>query len=144
VGKFKDAQATAAPFVADPLWSKSRYRNLGRYYHGYASVLLKDHAAGQKTLSLLAPFDDPVFGNHARYLLARTHHLADERAEATTHYDGTIGDFAKSKAEAAQLLQQPQKWGNDPEVRARLTALIKNPPPDHVARATFYLGILNY
>jgi TolA-binding protein len=144
VGRLKEAQTSAAAFVNDPLWSKSRYRNLGRYFHGYASVLLKDHVAGQRTLSMLAPFDDPVFGNHARYLLARTHHLADERAEATTHYDGTIGGYAKSKSEAVQLLKEPQKWGNDAEVRARLEALAKGLPPDHVARATFYLGVLHY
>lgn len=144
VGKLKEAQASAAVFVSDPIWSKSQYRNLGRYYHGYASVLLKDNVAGQKTLSLLTPFTDPVFGNHARYLLARTHHLADERAEATTHYDGTIGDHARAKAEAIQLLKQPQKFGNDPEVRTRLEALAKGPPPDHVARATFYVGVLHY
>ena len=65
-GKLKEAQASAAVFIDDPLWSKSQYANLGRYYHGYASVLLKDSVAAQKTLSLLAPFSDPVFGNHAR------------------------------------------------------------------------------
>jgi TolA-binding protein len=144
VGKLKEAQTSAAPFVSDPLWQKSQYRNLGRYYHGYASVLLKDHVAGQKTLSMLTPFDDLVFGNHARYLLARTHHLADERAEATTHYNGTIGDYARSKAEAIQLLKQPQKFKNDPDIRARLEAIVKSPPPDHVARATFYVGVLHY
>lgn len=144
VGKLKEAQASAAPFVADPVWSKSRYTNLGRYYHGYASVLLKDHVAGQKTLSMLAPFSDPVFGTHARYLLARTHHLADERAEATANYEGTIADFAKSKVDAANLLKQPQKFNNDPEIRTRLESQVKSPPPDHVARATFYVGILHY
>ena len=144
VGKPKEAQVTATAFVGHAVWSKSQYRNLGRYCHGYASVLLKDHAAGQKTLSMLAPFADPVFGNHARYLLARTHHLAEERAEATTHYDGAIADFAKSRAEAALLLKQPAKFNNDPETRIRLEALVKNPPPDHVARATFYLGVLHY
>ncbi len=93
----------AAPFVADPLWSKSRYRNLGRYYYGYASVLLKDNAAGQKTLSLLAPFNDPAFGTHARYLLARTHHLAEERAEATANYEGTIADYAEEQGGGDQV-----------------------------------------
>jgi cellulose synthase operon protein C len=144
VGKLKEAQAGTAPFVSDPLWSKSRYRNLGRYYHGYASVLLKDNATAQKTLSLLAPFDDPAYGGHARYLLARTHHLADERAEAATHYNGVISDYAKSKADAGVLLRQPQKFNNDPEVRARLEALVRNPPPDHVARSVFYAGVLQY
>lgn len=141
-GKLKDSQTTSAVFVNDPVWSRSKIRNLGRYYHGYASVLLKDHAAAEKTLSLLAPFDDLSFGNHARYLLARTHHLADERAEATAHYEGTISDYAKSKVEAANLLKQPQKL--DVEMRLRLESLLKSPPPDHVARATFYLGVLQY
>ncbi|MBI2808985.1 MAG: tetratricopeptide repeat protein [Planctomycetes bacterium] len=143
-GKPKDAQASALVFVGDPLWTKSRYKNLGRYYHGYASVLLKDNVAGQKTLSLLAPFDDDVFGNHARYLLARTHHLADERAEATANYEGTIADYAKAKTDAINLLKQPQKFKNDPRIRARLEALVKESLPDHVARATFYLGVLHY
>ncbi len=143
VGKVKDAQAGAAPFVDDPLWSKSRYRNLGRYYHGYASVLLKDHVAAQKTLSMLAPFNDPVFGTHARYLLARTHHLAEERAEAMMLYEGTLAGHAASKAEAIKYLKTPQRLV-DPEMRARMEALAKNAPPDYVARATFYLGVLLY
>ena len=104
----------------------------------------KDHVAAQKTLTLLAPFADPDFGTHARYLMARTHHSADERAEAATNYDGAIADYAKSKANAIELLKQPQKFNNDPEVRARLETLVKSPPPDHVARATFYLGVLHY
>jgi TolA-binding protein len=144
VGNVKNAQRTAAHFVDHPAWTISRYKNLGRYYHGYASVLLNDHVAGQKTLSLLAPFGDPVFGNHARYLLARTHHLADERAEAATHYNGTIGDYQKSKTDAVLLLKQPQQFNNDPEIRARLESLVKGPTPDHVARATFYVGVLHY
>jgi TolA-binding protein len=143
VGKLKEAQATAEPFTQDAL-AKSQYRNLGRYYHGYASVLLKDHAAGQKSLSTLAPFADPVFGEHARYLLARTHHLADERAEATAGYEGVLADYAKSKTEAAIKLKTPDKLKNDPEERARLEALVRNPAPDHVARAMFYLGVVQY
>lgn len=143
VGKLKEAQQGTAAFLDDPVWSKSRYRNLGRYYHGYASVLLKDQAEGQKTLALLAPFNDPVFGTHARYLLARTHHLAGERAEALVHYEGTIADYAASKEAALKYLKTPQPKV-DMEERARMDALAKNPPPDHVARATFYLGVLLY
>lgn len=143
IQKAKEAQAATEPFVKDGPLSRSRYRNLGRYYHGYASLLVKDNAAAQKTLSMLAPFGDPVFGNHARYLLARTHHLADERAEAQTHYDAVINDHAKAKAEALKRLQQPQVFNNDPVVRGQLEALVKT-TPDHVARSTFYLGVLLY
>lgn len=143
-GKLKEAQATALPFVGDPVWTKSQYRDLGRYYHGYSSVLLKDHVAGQKTLSLLAPFSDPAFGNHARYLLARTHHVGDDRAEAAAHYEGAIADYAKARADAIELLKQPQKFKNDPVIRARLETLVKTPTPDHVGRASLYLGVLLY
>lgn len=142
--KAKDAQATAAPFVKDPVLSRSKYRDLGRYHFAFASFLLKDYVAAQKTLAMLAPFSDPDFGTHARYLLARTHHLADERAEATHHYEGTLADFAKHRAEADKLLKQPQLFKNDPVIRARLEGLLRNPPPDDVARATFYLGMLQY
>jgi TolA-binding protein len=143
VGKPKEAQVTAAPFLKDP-WAKSRYRGLGLYYHGFASFLVNDNLAAGRSLNLLTPFSDPVFGTHARYLLARIHHLEGERAEAAAQYDGVITDHAKQKQAAAQALQQPDKFKNDPEEKARLEALTKDPPPDHVARATFYLGVLQY
>lgn len=144
LNKPKDAQATAAPFVKDTVLSRSKYRDLGRYHFAFASFLLKEYGPAQKTLSTLTPFADPEFGTHARYLLARTHHLADERAEATHHYEGVLADYAKHKADAAKTLQQPQLFKNDPVVRARLEALVKNLPADHIARATFYLGVLQY
>ncbi len=143
-GKVKEAQASALPFVGDPVWTKSQYRDLGRYYYGHASVLLKEYISAQKALSLLAPFTDPAFGNHARYLLARTHHLLDDRAEAAANYEGAIADYAKAKTDAIELLKQPQKFKNDPVIRARLETLVRTPPPGHLARATLYLGVLLY
>jgi len=142
--KVKEARQTTADFLQDPVLAKSRYRDLGRYLHGFACFLMKDHAAAEKTLSLLAPFADPAYGNHARYLLARTHHAADERAEAQTHYDGVLADFAKSQKDAALLLQNPAKFQNDPVEKLRLEELVRGPLPDHVQRARFYLGVLLY
>lgn len=142
--KTKEAQATAAPFVKDPLLAHSRYRDQGRYFHGFASLLLKDYAQAQQSLSMLAPFTQADFGPHARYLLARTHHLADEKAEAALHYEGALADYQKAKALAVTLLKTPQKLAHDPVERARLEALVKDPLPDHVARANFYLGVLQY
>lgn len=142
--KPKDAQSTALPFLKDPVLARSKYRDLGRYYYGFAGFLLKDYATAQKTLGMLAPFDDPEFGLHARYLLARTHHVADERAEAAHHYEGVLNEYTKQKTEAPKLLQQPQQFKNDPVIRARLEGLLKYPPPDHVARSTFHLGALQY
>ncbi len=142
--KTKEARAASTPFLGDPVLTRSRYRDLGRYYHGFACFLLKDHPAAEKTLSMLAPFADPVFGPHARYLLARTHHLADERAEAMHHYEGVLSDYARNKKAAIDALKRPDLLKKDPAEKARVEALAKDPSPDHVARAAFYGGVLLY
>jgi TolA-binding protein len=141
--KTKEAQATAAPFLRDPVLSRSRFRDLGRYYHGFASFLLKDYPKAEATLAMLAPFADPVFGTHARYLLARTHHLADERAEAALHYEGVLNDYARNKKAALEALRRPEVQ-KDPAEKSRFESLAKDPPPDHVARAGFYGAVLLY
>jgi TolA-binding protein len=142
-GKLKEARATTSLFE-DPVWAKSRYYKLGQYYRGYTSYLLKDYAGAEKALSLVDPFDDPVFGTHARYLLARTHHKAGERAEATLHYEAVLSDYAKNKKKATEELHRGDAARLTPAERARLEALANGPPPDHVGRAAFYLGVLQY
>lgn len=142
--RVQEAQAAAEAFGKDPVLMKSRYRGLGLYYHGFASLLRKEYQAAGRSLSLLAPFQDPIFGTHARYLLARVHHLQDERAEATAHYEDVLTDFARQKQTATQALKQPAQFKNDPDEKARLEALLKDPPPDHVARSMFHLGVLLY
>jgi cellulose synthase operon protein C len=144
-GKYKEAQAAAAPFLKDPMLTHTESRPQGLYYYGFASVLLKDIPQAQKSLSLLAPFKAPVFGNHARYLLARAYHLADERTEATAHYDGVVADYVAMRAEAAKMMQQEaMRVQTDPVFRAELDAILKGPLPDHVARSQFYLAVLVY
>src|SRR5439155_8363673 len=101
-------------------------------------------AAAEKTLSMLSPFGDPVFGPHARYLLARAHHLADERAEAAHHYEGVLNDYARNKKAAQEAMRRPDLLQKDPAEKSRVEALVKDPPPDHVARASFYWGVLLY
>jgi TolA-binding protein len=141
--KFKEAQATAAPFLKAPL-TKSRYHGLGLYHYGFACFLLGDEMAAGRALGLLAPFQDPAFGTHARYLLARVHQAMGERPEAAGHYEGVLADYTKEKEAAVKALQQPDRFKNDPEEKARLEALVKGPVPDHVVRAGFYLGVLQY
>ncbi|MFN4260055.1 MAG: tetratricopeptide repeat protein [Gemmataceae bacterium] len=143
-GKTKEALATSAPFLKDPSWTRSRYRDLGRYYHGYAAFLLHDYPTAEMTLSQLAPFRDPTFGTHARYLLARAHHLADERGEASVHYQGVLADYDKNKQDALEALKRPDLLQKDPVEKARVEALAKGPPPDHVGRASFHYGVLLY
>jgi TolA-binding protein len=142
--KAKEAEAAAAPFLQDARLRKSRYRNLGLYYHGFACFLLHDHLAAGRSLSLLTPFTDPVFGTHARYLLARVHHAGGERQEAQLHYEGVVADHNKHKQAAAESLKQPERFKDDPQEKARLDQLVHGPPPDHVARALFFLGVMQY
>ncbi len=140
----KEAEATAAPFLKDKVLAKSRYRGLGLYYHGFACFLLRDYQAAGKSLNMLTPFTNTVYATHGRYLLGRTHHLLDELAEAGLHYEGVQADYLKFKQEAAKALQQPDKFKNDPEEKARLEALVRDPVPEHVHRAAFFSGELLY
>ena len=140
----KGAATPSTPFTEDKLLAKSRYHGLGLYYHGFASFQLKDDLAAGRSLSQLAPFTDPVFGAHARYLLARVHHNDGEREEAAAQYQGVIDDYAKQKQDAVETLKQPDRFKNDPDEKARLEALVRDPPPDHVARAAFFLGVMQY
>jgi TolA-binding protein len=140
----KEAQAVTAAFLDDPALRKSRYRGLGLYYHGLASFLQHDNTRAGRALSQLEPFDDPVFGTHARYLLARVHHADGERLEARTHYEAVLADYAKQKLTAAEQLNQPDRFKNDPEEKERLERLARGPTPEHVARARFFLGVMHY
>lgn len=148
--KPKDAQASTAPFVGtggksdDSALTKSRYKNLGLYYHGYASFLLKDYLTAGRSLNMLTPSADPSFGTHARFLLARVHHQSEELNEAARHYEGVKTDYEAAKAAAMEALKQPDRLKNDLRKKARLEALVRDPPPEHVAQAVFYLGILQY
>ncbi|HEV3235571.1 MAG TPA: tetratricopeptide repeat protein, partial [Gemmataceae bacterium] len=145
INKVKEAQAIAEPFVKEKeALYKSRYRSLGQYYYGSACFHLKQYDQAGRTLGALAPFKDPVYGTSARYLLARVHHLQDERAEAAVHYEAVLADFAKERLAAGEALMQPEKFKNDPDEKARLEALTRDPVPDHVARSAFYLGTLHY
>jgi TolA-binding protein len=144
LGKTRAAQTAAAPFLKDKIWKKSRYRGLGLYYHGFASFLRRDYHAAGKSLNMLTPFADSVYATHARYLLARTHHLQEELAEAAGHYEGVLSDYARFKQQAAEALKQPDRFKDNPEEKARLEALTRDPPPDHIARAAFFSGELLY
>jgi tetratricopeptide (TPR) repeat protein len=144
VRKPKDAQATADLFVKHRDLVKSRYRNLGLYYHGFASFLLKDYTTAAQSLNRAVLYDDPVFGTHCRYLAARIHHLGEEAAAAVTHYEAVLTAHARQKKAAAAALLRPDRFRNEPEEKARLEQLARDPPPEHVARTTFYLGVLLY
>jgi cellulose synthase operon protein C len=129
-------------FLKDPILSKSKLRDQGRYYYGFASFLIAEYDRAQQALTTLAPFNDPYFGSHARYLLARTHYLAEERAEAALHYEAVLLDYANRKKTAIQRIDELADAGLlqfRPMLQEQLLGLLNGPPPDHVMRATFWL-----
>jgi tetratricopeptide (TPR) repeat protein len=141
--KFEQAKDAAAPFFKEMPWVKSRYRTQGLYYHGLASFHLKNYPGAVRSLTQKGVTDDSIFGPHARYLLARLHHLQGERAEAAEGYATVLIDYEKQKKAAADALRNPAQFQNNPEEKARLEALVKQ-MPDHVARSLFYVGVLDY
>ena len=58
--------------------------------------------------------------------------------------EAVLADHAKVKQAAAEALRRPENYKNDPEEKARLENLSRDPPPEHVARATLYLGLMQY
>lgn len=138
LGRFKEAAEAADAFLRDTGLSRSPYRELAVYHQGYARFELKEYATAGRALSTLAPFGQ-TFGLHARYLLGRIHHLADERAEAAIQYRAARSDYAQRKAAAQTAMQNPNAL--PPEKRQEYEALLRNPPPEFLSRAAFYLAL---
>lgn len=144
LGKTKEGLAIVEALLAQPPLASSKYLNLAKYYLGYGRHQIGEHLLAAKVLAQLAPFDDPVFGPHARYLLGRTHHLLEQRAEAQLHYDAIVAAFGVEFANAKQVAANAELLKNNPAERARLTVVASTPPPDYVARAWFYSAVLAY
>ena len=144
LGKVKEARATTEPFAKDAAFAKNTARPLGLYYHGLACFLDRDYQTAGRSLNQIAPFTDPTFGIHARYLVGRVLHLSGENAEASVNYDTVLADFEKAKKDAVELLKQPDRFKGNPLEKARLDALVKGPTPEYVAGAAFYGAGLNY
>ncbi len=144
LGKTKEALVIVDALLAQPPLAKSRYQNLAKYYSGYGRHQIGDHLPAAKVLAQLAPFDDPVFGTHARYLLGRTHHLLDQRPEAQLHYDAILAAYAAELAQAKLVVANAELLKTNPAERARLTVVATTPAPEFVARSWFYSAVLAY
>ncbi|MEX2214750.1 MAG: tetratricopeptide repeat protein [Phycisphaeraceae bacterium] len=142
LGKYKEAGAAVEPFMKDATLARSKARDLGRYYFGYANYAQKDYLAAGRALSMLAPFKDAEFGVHARYLLARTHHLAEERPEAAPLYESLLSDYEQQVLAAKQAAGNPGQFKDNPRELERLQQVAKGIAPQHVERASYYFGVL--
>jgi tetratricopeptide (TPR) repeat protein len=140
--QFKEAADAAAKVLAEASAVHDRPADMARaaYLHGYATFALKDYGAAVRSLAMLAPFDGQgEMGLHARYLLARVHHLAGERPEAVADYSAVVADWERRGRDARARLAE----GNVPAAqRGALEVLAKAPAPDYVARAAFYWGVV--
>lgn len=110
MGKVKDARGTAEPFTKDATLAKSPHKSLGLYQYGLASFIDKDYPAAFRALNQGDVFKHPTCGSHARYLTGRVHHLQDEKAEASVHYDAVLADYEKAKAAAVESVKDPNKF----------------------------------
>jgi tetratricopeptide (TPR) repeat protein len=144
IGKAKEAKATAEPFAKDGPLARSRYAKLGLYYHGFAAFQTQDYLVAGRSLAQLAPFDDPHFGLHARYLLGRIYQVTDQKAEAAQAFDAVIAGYEQQKKDAAEALKRPEQFAKNPAERARLERLVRGPPPDYAAASIFYSACLGY
>jgi TolA-binding protein len=143
LGRGKEARAVAEPFVKDDVLAKSRYRGLGLYHHGHACFLLKDYPAAAASLEKGA-LGNSAHSLHAHFLRGRIQQLRHEPAGAAKHYEAVLSEFARARQAATAALQQPDLLKDNPLEKARLEALVKDPPPDYVAGAAFYSGELLY
>lgn len=133
--KPKDALAALDPVLAD---KTSTNRPAALFIAGQAHLALKDYTAAGRALSALAPFNND-FGLHARYLLARVHHLSGERPEAAALYQAVLTDFTDRRKAAEEELRKNPAF----ERRAYLESLRAGERgPEFVQRAAFYLGSL--
>jgi len=139
-GHFKEALAIVEPMAKDPSLAKSRYGKLAGFCLGSASFGLNDFVGAGRALSALAPFDDPIVGLRARFILGRTHQVADETPEAAAHFDAVINGFEKVKRAAQILLKNPETFRERPDERALLEELSTS-NPDYVAEAKYQWAV---
>ena len=112
VRKAKEAPEAVAAAPRDKKFDKSRYRQLGLYYHGFACFLLGDHLAAGKSLSQRRRSATDGLRHPRPLPAARVHHLngeQNEREEARTQYQGVLKDHEAAKKAAAETLQQPAR-----------------------------------
>jgi outer membrane protein assembly factor BamD (BamD/ComL family) len=137
--KYPEAAALAVSLVADKALEDFSCHAAALYHLGYARFMLGDRLAAGRALSRLAPFAQK-FGGHARYLLARIHHLAAEHPEAAAQYVGVVADYDRHKKTAAEALRRSHTLR--PRHRAELEAFARGELPAWIARAMFHAALL--
>jgi tetratricopeptide (TPR) repeat protein len=110
------------------------------YNMGYAHFAMKNYLAAGRALGKLAPFKQD-FGPHARYLLARTHHLSGAMPEAAGAYKAVLKDYTARKAAATEAARRSYR-SIPADQRAAAAALVAGPPAPFIVRTMFYSALL--
>jgi TolA-binding protein len=142
-GKVKEAAAAADALSKDRGLPRSRWREPAWYVIGCAAYAADDPVSAARALARLAPFEQPLYGTHARYLLGRVHHRAGDTTEAQDHYGAVPEAFARHVLAAKKSLTAESVRDN-PLERARLEALANGPAPEYVADALYFSAALFY
>ena len=138
IGQYRQAITLAKVILNDDSAAR-QFGGQALYNMGYAHFAMKDYLAAGRALSKLAPFKQD-FGPHARYLLARTHHLSGDSPEAAGVYKAVLDDYAARKAAATEAAKT--NYNSLPaDQRAGAAALVAGPPPAYIVRATFYSAL---
>jgi hypothetical protein len=95
-GRAKEACA-----VLEPLAKTAAGAQKARFFYllGCAAFSGGNDLLAGRSLARLAPFDQPLYAAHARYLLGRLHQRAGEPTEALANYDAVRPAFDKMPAE---------------------------------------------
>lgn len=141
-GKAREAMVIVQPFLKDAILTRSQSRDTGRYLHGFAAFVTNDFKTATRSLALLAPFKQTEFGTHARYLLGRMHHAAQERPEAAILYESLLADFDAQVIAARGVVNDGNALKDNPRERARLESLVRDAIPEHIEKASFHFALL--
>jgi len=140
-GKPKDAAAVAEGLAKERALARSRWRETAWYVVGCAAYAADDAVSAARGLVRLAPFEQPLFGTHARYLLARIHHLAGDSTEALEHY-AAIPDAFVRHALAAKKSLTADGIRDNPLERWRIESVVNGPAPEYVGDALYSAAMI--
>jgi TolA-binding protein len=142
-GKSSEALERVKAFASDPAWAKSPSRAQGLLMLGQAQFEAKDYPGAFATLAVLAPFDQPWVGIHARYLLGRILEETDQKPEAVVHYEAVIKAFADERLKVQRSLSDANAWKGRVLERMAAEQMVKG-APEFVIGANFRAGMIQF
>lgn len=139
--KSAEAVSVLAPLLKDATIMKSPAGRAAALTAGRAALAQNDLASSVRSLSLLAPFDEPVLSLAARLLLAEAHHAAGDLPEAAAHLDAIFSSQDKIRRALDESLKNPAGFRNRLDERFRIEATLAQ-FPDLIGRATYRAALV--